>query len=199
VSKQLVRGHYEQAEQKLIAKYMNPQIPVLELGGSMGVLSAYIGLVLEPTVPHTIVEADSKLLPVLERNAFARDNGKSTRIIHAAVSSMHEETHWSSFEQQGQTDKARKTNLSRLSEGLKRYTLVMDIDGAEFDILRNDAAGLSACELAIITVKSDQAGSGTGHGERDFVKLAKNAHLHHIETLDNVLVFKPDRSLADQD
>ncbi len=201
VFKQLVRGHYEQAEQKLIAKYMNPQLPVIELGGSLGIISAYIGLVIEPTTPHTVVEANPKLIPILERNAFARDGGKFTKVINAAVSTQAGELAFPVTEdylgnrinndQQTETVTVQTINLSRLTEGLERYTLIMDIEGAEFDILRNDASALEACQLAIIEVHPHYFEGQDGYTESDFIKLAKDAGLNHIETVENVLVFKP--------
>lgn len=209
IFKRLMRGKYEEAEQKLIAKYMNPQIPVLELGGSIGIISAYIGFILEPTIPHTIVEANPKLIPILERNAFGRDGGKSTRIINAAVSTQTDKLEFSvsddflgnriATDKPAETALVRTINLSRLSEGLERYTLIMDIEGAEFDIFRNDAAGLSACELAIIEVHPNYFEGQDGYTEADFITLAEQAGLQHIETADGVLVFKTKNSTLESD
>jgi FkbM family methyltransferase len=209
VFKQLVRGHYEQAEQQLIAKYLNPQLPVLELGGSIGIISAYIGLVLEPTTLHTIVEANPKLIPILERNAYARDGGKFTRIINAAVSTQADSLEFSVTDdylgnriaegQPAESVSVQTINLTRLSEGFERYTLIMDIEGAEFDILRNDANGLSTCELAIIEVHPHYFEDRDGHSEEDFISLAHDAGMRHVETVENVLVFKPIKSDLEED
>ena len=201
IYKQLRRGKYEQAEQELIAKHLNPQIPVLELGGSIGVVSAYIGFILEPTTIHIIVEANPKLIPTLERNTSARANGKFTQIINAAVSTQTQEIQFLvtddflgnriSNDQQSESVSVQTINLSRLSEGLKRYSLIMDIEGAEFDILRNDAAALSGCELAIVEVHPHLFRDQSGHTLADFVELARAAGMQHIETVDDVLVLKP--------
>jgi len=170
IYKQLLRGQYEKAEQQLIAKHLNPQVPVLELGGSIGVVSAYIGFILEPPTPHIIVEANPKLI--------------GNRI---------------SDDQQSESVSVQTMNLTRLCEGLERYSLIMDIEGAEFDILRNDAAALSGCELAIIEVHPQHFSDQDGYTVADFVALVQDAGMQHVETIDDVLAFKPASNNAEAD
>ncbi|MGB7307187.1 MAG: FkbM family methyltransferase [Burkholderiaceae bacterium] len=200
VFKQLVRGHYEQAEQVLIQKYLSPNLPVIELGGSMGVVSAYVRTVLNPTTPMTVVEANPKLIPVLERNAFASDNGAFTRVLHHAVSTTPGSLDFPvsddylsnriSAKNDGETVSVQTITLGQLTESLDQYSLIMDIEGAEFDIFKNDAPALKACQLAIVEVHPHYFDGQPGYTENDFIALAGDAGLVHIETSDNVLVFK---------
>lgn len=67
----LLRGKYEAEEAALILSHLPPDRPVIELGGSLGIVSALIGSRLGAGVPHVIVEANGALLPACAANAGA--------------------------------------------------------------------------------------------------------------------------------
>lgn len=65
----LLRGKYEAEEAALILSHLPPDAPVIELGGSLGIVSALIGSRLGTGLAHVIVEANEALLPVCSVNA----------------------------------------------------------------------------------------------------------------------------------
>ncbi|MCV0397599.1 MAG: hypothetical protein K5872_20515 [Rhizobiaceae bacterium] len=65
----LIRGKYERDEAALILKHLPSDQPVIELGGSLGVVSKLAASRLAPGTPHLIVEANEDLLPACRANA----------------------------------------------------------------------------------------------------------------------------------
>ena len=61
-------GLYESAELQLINRYLPATLDVVELGGSLGVVSAHIGRCLEPGRQLVSVEANPALMHVLRAN-----------------------------------------------------------------------------------------------------------------------------------
>ena len=68
-------GLYESAEIRLVQRYLRPDLDVVELGSSLGVVACHIRRILSPDRRLVCVEADSSLLPILtstlQRNACA--------------------------------------------------------------------------------------------------------------------------------
>lgn len=161
--RQLMQGVYEEAERVLIEKYLDPRLPVIELGGSLGVVSAYVGSLLGKDIPYRIVEANPAVLAILEKNANSTRSGRPSEIVHRAVAygqetiafEVSDNVHVSRLAAaEGQrTITVQTTTLGNEVEALgsgQAYTLIMDIEGAEWDVLEKDAAALSTCALAII-------------------------------------------------
>src|SRR6185437_3344965 len=52
-------GFYESAEIRLINKFLNPDLPVIELGGSLGIISSFILNKLNSNTSLTVVEPNA--------------------------------------------------------------------------------------------------------------------------------------------
>jgi hypothetical protein len=61
-------GLYEREETDLVRSYLPRDEPVIELGGSIGVVSCLTNKLLECPEDHVVVEANPVLIPTLERN-----------------------------------------------------------------------------------------------------------------------------------
>ena len=80
----LLLDRYEEPERKALKKFLDPELPVVELGACIGVVSCLTNRRLHKPNKHVVVEANPALLPLLEQN---RDrNDCQFKIVHAAVS-----------------------------------------------------------------------------------------------------------------
>jgi FkbM family methyltransferase len=76
-------GRYERSERELLRLYLDPALPVVELGGGLGVVSCVTNRRLAQPTRHVVVEANPSLIPELERHRAWNDARFS--IVHAAI------------------------------------------------------------------------------------------------------------------
>lgn len=147
-------GFYESAEIRLINKFLKPDLPVIELGGSLGIVSSFILRKLNVKSSLTVVEANAFLLPTIEKN-IKRHNHKNipTTLIQKAIAYSN------AFVYMGITDDNTTSRIcgsdqfGTLVEAIelnsitpeKPYALVCDIEGAEAALLQEDKAALKNC------------------------------------------------------
>lgn len=65
----LLRQKYERDEAAMIMRHLPSGLPVIELGGSLGVVSRLLRSRLKPETPHLIVEANFDLIAICKANA----------------------------------------------------------------------------------------------------------------------------------
>jgi FkbM family methyltransferase len=148
---------YEQQEVALVKKYIAHNDHVLELGASIGVVSAVISSILGGTGRLVSVEANPGLIDFTMKNA-----GKQAFVECAAVSYADEAE---VFFSQGsnplsntiveRSEGAIKVPSVRLEQLIKKHdldapVLVCDIEGAEAQILDKGVAGLQMCKALIM-------------------------------------------------
>lgn len=199
----VARGGYEEAERSLFAKYFDPAVPVIELGGSLGILSAYIAQQISPETPYWVIEANPKLIEVCKQNANSRPRPVPVRVLHCAVAYGTDSV---SFRAK------RNIHVSRLATGNLAgnitvparklsdlvdemgandgYTLVMDIEGAEYDVFENDAATLAKCRLAIVETHP-RFFKDVGRSMDDFMAMVEGAGLRVLEQNENTIALAP--------
>src|SRR6476646_3149174 len=86
VKRNILKGHYEEAERRLVAKWLDGSRTVVELGGASGIVSGIVGARLGPEVRHIVVEANPALVQVCRQNAgAARPAGAPVIAIGAAI------------------------------------------------------------------------------------------------------------------
>ena len=155
---------YESAEIKFVKQYLRPDLDVVELGSSIGVLSCNISKIIGNSRKLILVEANTSLVNNIQSNL--RINGlltANTTILPAAISYDYTEAGTTSFyvgrsnlnsslESGSSKISVKSTTLSELllSENIQHYSLVMDIEGGEVDILLNDIEALDKCEQLIV-------------------------------------------------
>jgi FkbM family methyltransferase len=190
--KQIVRGHYEQAEKRLIERHLDRNAPVVELGGSIGVISALLRKTLAPGVPLTIVEANPSIVGLCRRNAQGLDPADTSKVINAAISYDGEAVRFStagdylSGKLAAPEDAAivvPATTLAAVSAGLDAYTLVMDIEGAEYDVFARDGQALQRCRRAFVEIHPD-----ADRSEARFFELAAACGFRLIDRDQDVVV-----------
>jgi FkbM family methyltransferase len=160
---------YERHELALIRRTMLTEYDVLELGAGIGVTGAHILRRIEPKRRLVSVEASADLLPTLRTNLDRYRDGRETTIVHGALSysgSERVELHQSAnhtFSKIG-TPSASDTAVKAFTladlvrdNALARYVLVSDIEGAERDLIAQDASALESCQQLIIELHGTDA------------------------------------------
>lgn len=167
--KALRRGFYEAPERAMIAKWLPKDLPVIELGGSYGIVSHAIRRHLTPGTPLLVVEANPDLLPFCRENAALAGSADTTRVIGAALAygaetvrflvtaSVHTShiTDSDAVNGQGQVIAVPARSLANLLQTaavVGDFSLVCDIEGAEFDLLQNDVDALQRCALMVMEI-----------------------------------------------
>ena len=161
----LLSDLYEEPERKALVRFVNPELPVVELGACIGVVSCLTSRRLRHPEKHVVVEANPALLSLLEDNR-AR-NGCQFKIVHAAVSygadviafSVDDNILASSVQRGEREPIAVKTvTLERLlnEHGFERATLLCDVEGAELQIVEHELQTLSERIATIIMELHDR-------------------------------------------
>jgi FkbM family methyltransferase len=147
----LLTGKHEAPERTLIRRHLNRALPVVEFGGAIGVVSCVTNAMLEDRSKHVVVEANPALLPVLEANR--RRNDGQFAIEHAAIGYgspvlrfpvAQDILESSRFVATTSMVDVPATSLRTVldTHGFERCNLVCDIEGAEVDLVREEASTL---------------------------------------------------------
>jgi FkbM family methyltransferase len=159
-------GFYERPERLFVNKYLPANRDVIELGGSIGVVSSTIVRRLDPGRRLVTVEANPALIDLLRRNVLQNANGQQVSVLNRAISCGPEKSEFVDLEfgtsnLSGWVSKDSRSNVTRrvsavslgelaTEHGIEEFTLVADIEGAEAGIFRHDAGSLANCKLMII-------------------------------------------------
>ena len=147
----LLTGKHEAPERTLIRRHLNRTLPVVEFGGAIGVVSCVANALLDDRSKHVVVEANPALLPVLEANR-RRNNGKFA-IEHGAIGYgspvlrfpvAQDILESSTFVATPTMVEVPAASLRTVLDtyGFERCNLVCDIEGAEVDLVREEASAL---------------------------------------------------------
>jgi FkbM family methyltransferase len=79
----IVRGRYESAERELLNAYLDPDAPVIECGGGLGMIATLVNRRLKDPRKHLVVEGNPSLIPLLEQQK--RLNGAAYTIVNGAI------------------------------------------------------------------------------------------------------------------
>lgn len=169
----LLRGTYESEEAAFIAGHLPVDRPVIELGGSLGIVSALIGSRLEAGVPHLIVEANPALVEACAENAgIARRPAAELR--QAAVFydgpvarfSAGGHVHANRLAKQGDDAgviEVGAVTLESLWRGIgapEGFTLVCDIEGGEAAMIHAEAEVLAHAGVVIMELHPGNYAAG---------------------------------------
>lgn len=160
-------GGYEGAEIRFTRRYLRPDLDVVELGCSIGVLSCHIRRQMESARQLVCVEALPELAEITRKNLRINDCENNVSVIERAIDYDKERKHVSlevGVENTGgriidykacdgrRTIEIQTTTLCEiLSEaGIGEYSLVSDIEGAEAGFIMEKCEDLSKCQRIII-------------------------------------------------
>jgi FkbM family methyltransferase len=152
---EMLWGLYESAERRCVATSLARGHDIVELGASVGVVSSHLARRLAEGKRLVCVEASPELAVAIRKNV--RTNAPSAQYVVESVAVAYGSTEVS-FATSRDTTLGRVTSDSQglrvpaasLSDliawhGLTSYVLVMDIEGAEAQILAHDREALSSC------------------------------------------------------
>jgi FkbM family methyltransferase len=149
----ILRNDYEKEERAAIQRYLDRRLPVIELGGSMGIVSCITNKRLKDPKRHVVVEADPDNIPKLVAN---RDlNGCHFEVLQMALAYESEEVLFMKGPNSlsggiyghgyGQ-HKVKTVSLKKLAldRGMGRFTLICDIEGSEVDMVEHEREFIAA-------------------------------------------------------
>lgn len=151
---------YEKRERRYLKKYLDPESSVLELGGCIGIVASVANSLLRFPERHVVVEANPELIPYIERN---KAHTGSSFIIENCMVSANPENDFYIGPTIGESSVRRKS-LKKISvpgvtiasieqkHQLKFNVLIIDIEGAELDFLRENKSWLSGLNTVIMEI-----------------------------------------------
>jgi FkbM family methyltransferase len=165
---------YESAEIRFVKKYLRPDLDAIELGSSIGAVTAQILQVLDRGCRLVCVEANPYLTDALRQNIQQNADGKEVRIIYGAIAD--ENAVGSSVNLFLGTDNtvSQTTNETPTSvpvpalsltsilhtAGIEAdFSLISDIEGAEINFILKDAGALRNCRQLIIELHETRLNS----------------------------------------
>ncbi|MGB7925677.1 MAG: FkbM family methyltransferase [Pyrinomonadaceae bacterium] len=148
-----ILNRYERPEREALRRFLDPDLPVIEFGGSVGVVACLTNRKLNDPRRHVVVEANPALIPLLKKN---RDlNGCEFEILPRMVGYGSEQSTFYPNSvyflastaippASGEADvvlKVQTVNLQSILDQYKfdRCTLICDIEGGEADLVRHEA------------------------------------------------------------
>lgn len=159
---------YERAEIKFIKRYLRRDLDVIELGANIGVVSSHIAKVCKSS-RLVCVEANPDVINTLEGN-LSRNAGHLIYSIENAVLDYSENDSVAFYIGKANlassvariTDKRCDLSSISLSQilskhNIKRYCLVMDIEGTEIDLVLFDRTALGGCQQIIAELHDAQS------------------------------------------
>lgn len=146
-----VFGSYERPEREAIRRYLDPRLPVVELGASLGVVACLTNRRLRQRERHVVVEANPELVPLLERNRVA--NGCEFTIVQRALHyggdrvDFYLHPHFLGGSTHPVSTSSTVVPTTTLKELLDRFdftgcTLICDIEGGEASLVEHEAGVL---------------------------------------------------------
>lgn len=157
---ELLRGVYELPERSAVRRYIQPEWAVIELGGCIGVVACITNKLLNNPEAHIVLEANPLVIPHLERNREA--NVCSFTITNAALAYERETVTFSPWtEYQGNSlyvDGGKPavtvaaTYLGKILDQaqFKKFAVICDIEGQEYQLIMEEADILGKAELIIL-------------------------------------------------
>ena len=156
----VINGVFETFERSAVQQYVSPRLPVVELGGCMGIVSCITNRRLKNPEAHVVVEANPKVIPLLHRNR--ERNHCRFEILNRAIAYGADTIAYapsadfagnSLNENRGTAQVSVRTiGLSDIlsTHGFDRYTLICDIEGHESELVDREADAIRRADTIIL-------------------------------------------------
>lgn len=161
-----VLGLYEQPEIESIERDLDRSLPVVELGACIGVVSCVTNKFLVDRRQHVVVEANPSLVPIIEKNRAL--NGGAFDVVNAALAYDQETvtfyvgrmiTASALRGRKGSPITVPTITLAHILQAhhFDRVNLIVDIEGAEYELVMNEPESLSRNVARIFMEVHDSA------------------------------------------
>jgi FkbM family methyltransferase len=199
----LVTGDFESPERTLVRRYLDRSLPVIELGGCIGVVACTTNLLLTPPRRHVVIEANPALVRIIEENR--RQNGCEFTIVHAAVAYGSElaRLHFSEtnplesgvYCQAGTPAYIPTVSLREIvtKNDFRLCSLICDIEGIESDLVQHEADVLEE-RVAMFIVELHERLLGAERTETT-LRTLQNKAFHLVDRMHETFVFRNNRFL----
>lgn len=191
-----VSGGHEDKERRLVVKHVRRDLPVIEGGGCVGVVSCVTNRLLKDPTRHIVVEANPKLWDVLKKN---RDrNGCKFDVVEAAFDengpqvTFHIHKLFVGGSVQRETDEKVTVPAVTLrgllqKTGWNAVTFVLDIEGGEIDLMEKEMDVLRD-HVKVFIVEMHPAISGD-RAIADAMSMLERAGFTFVDRETDVYVF----------
>ncbi|MDB4701448.1 FkbM family methyltransferase, partial [Akkermansiaceae bacterium] len=192
-------------EIKFIQKYFPTGLDTIELGSSLGVVSSFIRSKMSKESRLICVEAFPDLCELTIKNLQLNRAYENTTVLNSALNYSDESTHIffnpgesnttgsiSTDKIQENSIKISKTSLRNVKEvsRISEYILVMDIEGAEIEIILKEEESLKDCRHLFVELHQTTF-DNQGYGVDDMIAILIKEHKFRlIDRNDNVCYFK---------
>jgi FkbM family methyltransferase len=189
-------GKYEKDELEFVRKYLPKDLPIVELGTSLGFVA--LNAVKQTTNKIICLEANKKLIPLIKEtfalNLIAPDH---YQILNGALSNKKEALY---FSDRGSNELGKLVAysehvvqaipLEELTQLIpeEEYVLISDIEGAEINFLQGDSVALKRCKMMIIELH-DTEFEGQKYSINQLVELILAKPFELLEQSNNTYVF----------
>ena len=195
-------GLYERTEVMCVQRYLPTNVDVVELGASLGVVSAHVARRLDAGAKLVCVEANPALIELIERNVRLNSAQRPLVTMNAAVSHSGPEVLFRVEDNNLGSALATKcgekvvrvpaVTLRQIADRntLARFTLVSDIEGAEYDLLLKEGGLIrERCDTLIIELHEIQD-IGRSVSVSDLAMMIRDLGFNQLFRRNNVFVFK---------
>lgn len=189
IIKLVLTAAYESEERFLIDKYLQEDIPVIELGGGIGFISCYISNKMSGSQKQVVVEADENLIPIIENNMCK--NNVRFDIINKCYHPTADYVNFSIGEivtvgriSDDASERRPAISLSEISStyDISDFNLICDIEGEEIELVNEEHAIIkNHCKLIIMETHGNISKIESKLQNIGFKKLDEHA---------NVIVYK---------
>jgi FkbM family methyltransferase len=197
---ELIMDKYEAPERQAVARYIRRNLPVIEFGGSMGIVACVTNRLLKNPAAHVVVEANPLVIPQLERNRTL--NNCRFEVVQKAIAYGQDSVTFypssniciSSVAEKGdQPPVSVKTiTLDRLIRDYEfgRFNFVCDIEGMEYELVMHEPDALQQADTLILETHARFIGE-----ERNRAMMAKLQEIgfNVVKEIGVVAVLRKDR------
>jgi len=198
-------GGYERAEREIVKAYLNRSLPVVELGGSIGVVACVTNRLLRDPRKHVVVEANPDLIGVMTANR--ERNGCRFSVVNRALAYDSDSTtfyvdhrDFLASSVQVKTEKAIQVPVVSLEQiledhGFRTCSLVCDIEGGEMELVRREPQVLQQ-HVAMIIVEIHGWRVGWEQGA-EMIRTLEDIGFRCLNEKDGTYVFRNERLRVD--
>lgn len=193
----LVRDTYEAEEAELVREYLPSDTDVIELGAGLGYVSCVIDDELSEDRRQLAVEPNPHIVPRLRRTKVLNDAGFTVREeAYGSESNTVRldlgDAFWTATTSRDEGIEVSAATLSSLRDdaGLSTFSLVMDIEGGEYEVLTAEMDLLEACCPVIVVEFHDEGPYASSYAD----ELAEST-FELVDGIESVCVYRNSHSV----